>query len=111
MPKRKEEEILTKEQVLLRIATELLGGKVELPTPAPARTARKERPVVKHLKKEWKGVVSKCPHCNKSGLVLEMFGVHLVRGIEQKYSWCRECRSTTNYHNKPRTYNTRNTKG
>ena len=59
---------------------------------------------VKALDPAWDRVVRRCPHCKRSGTVTNMFGVKNFRGAEVAQSWCYDCRSKTNYHNKPRKY-------
>ena len=52
---------------------------------------------------EWKKTQHKCPNCGHQGPVNPDFGLKLRTKrdgttIEEKQSWCAECRSTTNYH-------------
>jgi hypothetical protein len=52
----------------------------------------------------WEKKIHKCPRCEKSGPVDPMFGTRIVRGVERLQSWCTDCRSKTNYHNKKHAY-------
>lgn len=67
--------------------------------PAPKAAvvrATKPAPVFKEGRKH-------CPHCDKTKLITE-FGTRMHRGVETVQSWCRQCRSGTNYHAAPRAY-------
>lgn len=44
-----------------------------------------------------------CKHCDKTKPVSD-FGVRVWRGVHGLQSWCRACRSGTNYHSEPRKY-------
>lgn len=46
----------------------------------------------------WKDVITTCTKCGKIGRVDPDFGVRVVRGLEHKQSWCKECRAATNYY-------------
>jgi hypothetical protein len=48
--------------------------------------------------------VSTCPKCGHKGPIGTDFGVRMHRGVLRKQSWCADCRSKTNYHDKPRKY-------
>lgn len=45
-----------------------------------------------------------CPHCEKTKYVLPDFGVTNDRGKLRPQGRCRACRSSVNYHTKPRVY-------
>jgi hypothetical protein len=56
----------------------------------------------------WEGKRRECPKCGKSKLMVEEFSAKPMRGVYYVQSWCRTCRATTNYNNRPRKYQTRN---
>ena len=58
-----------------------------------------ERPKIRRPKT--KASEKFCPHCATVKPIRE-YGVRVVRGVIQIQSWCKRCRATTNYHNKPR---------
>lgn len=49
-----------------------------------------------------------CPHCGDTKKVGDGFGIKTLRNKRYAHSWCYQCRSTTSYNNKPRTYNSKN---
>lgn len=51
---------------------------------------------------KWFRVEKTCPHCGKTKNVGRDFGTVIRRGNEDAAGWCRACRSSTNYHAKPR---------
>lgn len=62
---------------------------------------------------DWKRVEKKCKHCGETKKVDPDFG--LIKGPRgtSRYpqGWCRECRASTNYRNRPRAYETKYTRG
>jgi len=53
---------------------------------------------------KWKREEKKCPNCGDTKVIDPEFGVRLVRGVERPQPRCRDCRKSTNYHARPRTY-------
>jgi hypothetical protein len=51
---------------------------------------------------DWTTVPRVCPKCGYSGRVLPDFGPINRRGVIGAQSWCRKCRSSTHYYNRPR---------
>lgn len=45
-----------------------------------------------------------CPHCEKTKFVIPDFGTVNDRGRLRPQGRCRACRSSVNYHTKPRVY-------
>lgn len=64
-----------------------------------------ERP--KEPEPDWTQAVGHCPKCGHEGKVAADFGTVLKRGIRRPQSWCKQCRATTHYHNRPRRNRTR----
>jgi hypothetical protein len=59
---------------------------------------------------DWEEVEKKCPHCGRKKMVIPDFGLKPPdrHGRRFAQSWCRECRSQTNYHTRAPVYRTRN---
>lgn len=75
----------------------------------PSRQARKpQTTTLEDWEKTWKGKSKKCPKCGKTKDMVTEFGAKPQRGVYYVQSWCRTCRATMNYNNKPRKYQTRN---
>jgi hypothetical protein len=55
---------------------------------------------------ELRNKFSTCPQCGHTGPIGTDFGVRVHRGILRKQSWCADCRAKTNYHARPRKYQT-----
>lgn len=103
----------------IRENIERTGSPLGASSPTPALTARglvmPARPksvkfeVVRKgaLNPKWKDVTKVCPNCGKSKNVAEDFGIVARRGWEYAASWCRTCRSKTNYKKVPRKYKTK----
>lgn len=79
-------------QTLLQLA-QMLNAKQAVTVPAVKAPTKKV---------DWTEEHHKCPQCGHEGPVKPDFGVRTVRGVELKQAWCRSCRASTNYHNKPR---------
>jgi len=47
------------------------------------------------------GMKKKCPHCGKTKDVGKEFGTVIRNGLEHAASWCKQCRSGTNYRQNP----------
>jgi hypothetical protein len=50
-------------------------------------------PATRQEEPDWKKEWSRCPHCEKEGMVEPMFGTRLKDGIRYKHSWCHVCRA------------------
>lgn len=59
---------------------------------------------------DWSKEIRTCPKCEHQGPVDPDFGTKLVRGIVRAQSWCKSCRASTSYYNKPRVRKTAATK-
>ncbi len=111
---------MTDEQILIQIARDNLA-KYGTTIP-PARTARtpvlavvppepeviRIAPRVK-IDAKWFKTLKTCPHCGVEKNVGKDFGIVIRRGLESAAGWCRECRNTTNYKDKPRRNRTKST--
>lgn len=102
-------EKLSKEEllVLLRakeITARLSGITPPVEDPKPKGRKKAIEPTDKP-RTDWSKVIHTCPKCERTGPVDPLFGIRKVRGKELKQSYCSNCRATTNYHAKPRTYN------
>lgn len=54
---------------------------------------------------DWTKVKRTCPQCGRTGKVASDFGIKKGRrGNVSAQSWCKRCRSETNYHARPRKY-------
>jgi hypothetical protein len=56
---------------------------------------------------DWTKVQKTCPRCKCRGAVDPDFGIRQTRGVPGPQSWCRKCRSTTDYHPRARKYKKR----
>lgn len=73
-------------------------------TQTPAPRVAIEQPAQPAV--DWSREVRTCPKCGHKGKVSSDFGTKTIRGKESPQSWCRSCRSSTNYHARPRQYKT-----
>lgn len=84
----------------------------ETPTPRPADVERKPRVIASRKPPrapaaEWFNVEKKCAHCGKVKNVGRDFGTTPRRGVEYANGWCKACRASTNYHDRPRKNHTK----
>lgn len=56
----------------------------------------------KAWRKEHEGEKAVCTHCGES--VVDDFGPRTVRDYITRQPWCKPCRATEKYRNKPRVY-------
>lgn len=69
------------------------------PAPGIVRIAPRAK---RAIDPKWFRVEKTCPHCGETKNVGRDFGTVIRRGKEDAAGWCRACRSSTNYHAKPR---------
>jgi hypothetical protein len=63
---------------------------------AEAKAEKQQKPV------DWHTERKACPRCGHEGPVEADFGTKVIRGVRRAQSWCRTCRATTHYYDKPR---------
>lgn len=82
--------------------------KTRSPRRPPIETTTDERKQLdpKHTPAEFRNIETTCPKCGHTGPIGTDFGVRMHRGTLRKQSWCANCRAKTNYHDRPRTYQT-----
>jgi hypothetical protein len=97
VPKKRRTDVLgelSREDLLEILARELLEKR--------SREKAKVQPTPPQSRTDWARVFHTCPKCGFHGAVDPEFGVRMVRGVEQKQSYCKRCRATLSYYNKPR---------
>lgn len=75
-----------------------------IPVPAAGEEAVRIAPRAKGkpIAAKWFKVFKVCPHCGIEKNVGKDFGIVVRRGLESAMGWCRSCRNTTSYKDKPR---------
>ena len=86
-------ELLTRVQLAERVAP------VKTKRPSASRESKVQEAAIAT---DWTKVQHTCPQCGTAGSVASTFGTKTVRGVERRQSWCFDCRSKTNYHDKDR---------
>lgn len=86
--------VLAKAAAVRRLADKATGGKI-------SKAKLKHAPSA-GLQIDWTAEKHTCPKCDHTGFVDPDFGVKVVRGVERRQSWCKTCRATTSYYDRPR---------
>jgi hypothetical protein len=52
---------------------------------------------------KWKTIQHRCPVCRQTKFVDPDFGVRLLKGVQKRQSYCRQCRNRLDYHHRNKT--------
>ncbi len=93
-------------EAAIKEAQKRLVAEIAQVKPPKARKARSATPPPRPAR-DWTRETKRCPKCGETKVVDPGFGITSDRdGSVRAQSWCHDCRSKTNYHDRPRKYRT-----